>query len=217
MNNAIIGKSQTKTRHGGYKAGYKTNDKPRPGKRNIKPWGKGSRQVTRREKRYPVWSWRLSKCECVLQQHRHSSDHHELGGSSLRETPGAARWESWTRAKTRTARGRRGRRSVSSGRRVGTRLGQRRRSNRGSTTTRRSRVSWWSRGSWWSVIGIRSSAGVLFTVDYTVPFEIVALEQHLACSALETFGMEAPSFRATAVALHGLEVLALDTVVASRA
>lgn len=211
MNNAIIGKSQTKTRHGGYKAMYKTNDKPRPRKRNIKLWGKGSRQVTRREKRYPVWSWRLSTCECVLQQQRHSSDHHELGGSPLRETPGAARWEAWTRAKTRTARGRRGRRSVSSGRWVGTRLGQRRRSNRRSTTTRR------SRGSWWSVIGIGSSAGVLFTVDHTVPFKIVALEQHFACSALETFGMEAPSFRATAVTLHGLEVLALDTVVASRA
>lgn len=57
----------------------------------------------------------------------------------------------------------------------------------------------------------------MFTVDYTVPFEIVALEQHLACSALETFGMKAPSFRTTAVAIHGLKVLALNTAVAGRA
>lgn len=41
MINAITGKSQTKTRHGGYKAIYKTNDKPRQGKQYRALGGKG--------------------------------------------------------------------------------------------------------------------------------------------------------------------------------
>lgn len=61
MNNAIIGKSQTKSRHGGYKAIYTTNDKPRPGKKKYQALGE--RVTSSDKKRKEVSSLELETVE----------------------------------------------------------------------------------------------------------------------------------------------------------
>lgn len=60
--------------------------------------------------------------------------------------------------------------------------------------------------------------GITFAVNESVPFEVLALQVDLACTATETFWVKLLTIgRAWAGALVGLEVLTFNTVVTSGA
>jgi hypothetical protein len=61
------------------------------------------------------------------------------------------------------------------------------------------------------------SASVSFAEDFTIPLEVVAFEKDVACTALQTLGVESTAVWSRRVPLDGLEVVALDAGVTTGA
>lgn len=67
-----------------------------------------------------------------------------------------------------------------------------------------------ARSRW--IDGRCSPPSVTFTIDFTVPFEIITIEQNMTGSTLQAFGMESTTIRSVGVLFNGLEIVALDSI-----
>ena len=61
------------------------------------------------------------------------------------------------------------------------------------------------------------STSISFAEDFAIPLEVVALEQDVACTTLQTLGVESTAVWACRVPLDSFQVMALNTRVATGA